>query len=99
MAFRGKKEGENRRKYWYPTFSPFLTDLLIVLCIMPFSTVFGLYCGGQCTFPCFPGVLLTSTLHNILSKPLAAFPHIHCRDVTDLAMGLGPFLTVFSNYH
>ena len=40
---------------------------------MPFSTVFQLYRGGQCTNPCFPGVLLTSTPHNILSKPLAAF--------------------------
>ena len=37
------------------------------------STVFQLYCGGKCTYPCFPGVLLTSTPHNILSKPLAAF--------------------------
>ena len=35
---------------------------------------FQLYCGGQCIYPCFPGVLLTSTPHNILSKPLAAFP-------------------------
>ena len=41
----------------------------------PFSTVVQLY--HQCTYPCFPGVLLTSTPHNILSKPLAAFPHNH----------------------
>ena len=47
---------------------------------MPFSTVFQLYCGCQCTYPCFSGVLLTSTLHNILSKPLAAPPHNHCRN-------------------
>ena len=47
---------------------------------MPFSTVFQLYCGGQCTYSCFPGVLLTSTPHNIISKPLAAFPHNHCRN-------------------
>ena len=45
-----------------------------------FSIVFQSYCGGQCTYPCFLGVLLTSTLHNILSKPLAAFPHNHCRN-------------------
>ena len=44
---------------------------------MPFSTVFQLY--RQCTYPYFPGVLLTSTPHNILSKPLAAFPHNHCQ--------------------
>ena len=30
------------------------------------STVFKLYLGGQCTYPCFPGVLLASTPHNIL---------------------------------
>ena len=39
----------------------------------PVSPVFQLYRGGQCTYPCFPGVLLISTLHSILSKPLAAF--------------------------
>ena len=47
---------------------------------MPFSTVCQLNSSGQCTYPCFPGVLLISTLHNILSKPLAAFPHNHCRN-------------------
>ena len=47
---------------------------------MQFSTVFQLYCGSQCAYPCFPGVLLTSTLHNILSKPLAAFPQNPCRN-------------------
>ena len=39
----------------------------------PFSTEFRLYRGGQCTYPCLSGVLLTRTPHNILSKPLAAF--------------------------
>ena len=38
---------------------------------MPFSTVFQLYRSGQCTYSCFPGVLLISDLHSILSKPLA----------------------------
>ena len=33
----------------------------------------------QCTYPCFPGVLLASTPHNILSKPLAAFTNNNCR--------------------
>ena len=46
--------------------------------LMPFSTVFQLYRCGQCIYPCFPEVLLTGTLHNILSKPLAAFPHNLC---------------------
>ena len=41
-------------------------------CLKPFSTVFQLYDGSQRTYPCFPGVLLTNTLHNIHSKPLAA---------------------------
>ena len=55
-----------------------LIDWLIVYCLTSFSTVFQLYCSGQCTYPWFPQVLLTSALHNILSKPLAAFPHNHC---------------------
>ena len=52
-----------------------LQDRLIVCCLMPFSTVFQFNCGGQCTYPCCPGVLLHSILHNSLSNPLAAFPH------------------------
>ena len=49
------------------------------LYVTPFST-FQLYHGGQCTYPCFSGAFLTSTPNNILSKPLAAFPHNHCRN-------------------
>ena len=52
-------------------------DRLTVWCLTPFSTVFQLYLSGRCTYPCFPGVLLTSTPYNILPKPLAAFPHNH----------------------
>ena len=54
--------------------------VVIVWHLTLFSTEFQLYRSGQCTYPCFPGVLLTSTPHNILSKPLAAFQHNHCRN-------------------
>ena len=54
--------------------------------LMLFPTVFQLYRGGQCTYPCFPGVALTSTLHNFLSKPLAAFLHNHCRNSSERGM-------------
>ena len=43
-----------------------------------FSCIFKLYLGSQCNYHCFPGVF-TSSPHSILSKPLAAFPHNHCR--------------------
>ena len=48
-------------------------QLIDCIVLMTFSTVFQLYRSRQCTYPCFSEVLLTSTLHNILSKPLAAF--------------------------
>ena len=41
----------------------------------PFSQLFLLYCGNQCTYACCPHVSFTTTPHNFLSKPLAAFPH------------------------
>ena len=51
----------------------------LIACIV-FNALFQLYRGGQCTYPCFPGVLLIRTPHNILSKPLAAFPQNLCRN-------------------
>ena len=50
---------------------------------MLFSTAFNsisVISLQQCTYPCLPGVLLTSTSYNIPSKPLAAFQHNHCRN-------------------
>ena len=44
---------------------------------MQFSTLFQLYHGDQCTYPCFPGAPLTSIPNNILCKPPAAFPNNH----------------------
>ena len=52
---------------------------MIVSSLKPCLTVFQLYHSGQCSYPCFPGGLLTITQLNILSKPLAAFPHNHCQ--------------------
>ena len=57
-----------------------MNNWLIVWRLTPFSTVFQLYRSGQCTYPCFPRVLLTSIPHNILSKPMTVFPHNHCRN-------------------
>ena len=54
------------------------------------STVFQLYRCGQCTYPCFPEILLTSTPHIILSKPLAAFLHNHCRNNRQRWGGMTP---------
>ena len=70
---------------------------MIVWCLMPFSTVFPLYHGGQLTYPCFPGVLLTSTLHYILSKPLATFPLNHCRTTDSGKRGMNPVAMTIIN--
>ena len=72
--------------FWLPAlYSPcfvyIISSTFVVCCRMVFNavtTVFQVFLGSQCTYPCFSGVLLSSTLHNILSKPLAAFPHNHC---------------------
>ena len=53
---------------------------LIVWCIKRCSTVFQSYRGGKSTYHCFLEGLLTSTPNNMLSKPLAAFPHNHRRN-------------------
>ena len=56
--------------------------------LMPFSTLFQLCHGGQCSCPCFPGVILISTPHNILSKPQAAFSHNHVKTMDSDERGM-----------
>ena len=63
-----------------PTIS--MIDGLIVCCLTPLSTIFQVYRGGQCTYQCFLGVLLTSTLRNILSKHWL-LSHITIVETTD----------------
>ena len=64
---RGQSEGQRKTEI----------DWLITWRLKPFSTLFPLYHGCLCTYPCTPGIPLTSTPPNIFSKPLAAFPHNH----------------------
>ena len=68
-----------------------------VWCLTPFSTLFQLCRGSQCTYPCFPGVLLTSTPHNIFSSHWL-LSHITLVDTTDSGeRGMNPVLmTVIS---
>ena len=68
-------------------------------CFMAFLTVFQLYPGAQCTYPCFPGVLATSTLLllNILPKPMAAFSHNHCRNNRQRWRGMNPVVMTIAN--
>ena len=70
---------------------------LIVWCLTPFSTVFQLYHGGQCTYPCFSGVLLTITPPNILSKPLAAFQATGCFPTDSGERGMNPAAVTIIN--
>ena len=41
---------------------------------MSFTMLFQLRRDGQCTYPFFSWIFFTSTPHNTLSKPLAAYP-------------------------
>ena len=57
-----------------------------------------LHRGGQCTYPFFPGVLLTSSPYNILSKPLTAFPHVTVDETTDsIERGMNPLAMTLIN--
>ena len=65
--------------------SPFHTLFSTVLeNFLPFSSNLKLSSANSISLEeskiCHLGKELSSTLHNILSKPLAAFPHNHCRN-------------------
>ena len=65
---------------------------------MVLLTVFQLYCVGQCTHLCFPGVILANTQHNILSKPLAAYPHkTVVKTMDSLKRGINPVTSTIIN--
>ena len=70
---------------------------LIVKFLLLFSTVFQLYRSGQCTYPCFPGVLLTSNPHDILSKPLVTFPITIVETTDSSERGMNPVIMTIIN--
>ena len=72
---------------------------LIVWGLMSFSSLFQLYCSSQCTYPCLHAILFTSTLHNILSKPLAAFLRKHCRNNGQPWERINPFISPIKIRH
>ena len=64
---------------------------------MLFSTLFQLYHSGQYTYLCFPGILFNSTPPNILSKPLAAFPHKFAKTMDSGEKGMNPVTMTIIN--
>ena len=57
----------------------FVKNLIVLYGVQcRFQQYFSYIAVASAPYPCFPGILLTSTPHNSLSKPLAAFPHSHC---------------------
>ena len=93
QAQKDRKHCGKRRNCLLRAISPFLTVFsknsyfrhvknkgLFGQGLMPFTILFQLYRGSQNIFLCCPRVLLTSTPHNILSKPLAAFSNNHRRN-------------------
>ena len=72
-------------------------DWLLVWCLTPLLPVIQLYRGGQCTYPCFPGVLLTNTTHNILATG-SLLSHITIVEATDSGeRGMNPVAMTISN--
>ena len=60
----------------------FLTidNRLILWYLTPFSSLFQLYRGTQCTYLYFQGASFACTPQNDLSNPLASFPHNYRRN-------------------
>ena len=52
----------------------------------------------MCTYQCFPGVILTSAPYDIISKPLAAFPHDHLQTMDNRARGMNPVVMTIINH-
>ena len=68
------------------------------------STAFQLYLCGHCNYPCFPEVLLTSTLHHILQctaqysfQATGCFSHNHSRNNVQWREGINPVSTTIIN--
>ena len=51
-----------------------MIDFYTVLNIMKLNS------SSKYTYSCFPEVLLTTSMQNILPKPLAAFPNNQCQN-------------------
>ena len=60
-----------------------LTDWLNELCLTPFSTLLQSHRGGQCTYPCFHGMLFTSFSHNIFFRRYCLLFDIDIVESTD----------------
>ena len=66
--------------------------------LMLFSAVFQLHWGGQCTYPCFPGLFLTINLHNIFSPSHWLLSHITFVETIDTGdRGINPVAMTIIN--
>ena len=70
---------------------------LIVRCLTPFSKVFQLYHSGQCTYLCFPGVILT-VFCTIFFPSLLLLSHITIVETKNKReRGMNPVTMTFIN--
>ena len=69
-------------------------SLMILWCLMQFSTVFRLYHGSQCTYQCFPAVL-----HTIFFPSHGLLSHITIVELTDRGeRGMNPVAMTIVNH-